>query len=161
MPRCLPILTSFFDRYLIDSCSQLGPPEPYFSSHRCRESTIQQKIVFRNRHRFLIDFGANLRPFFLPKSTKIVLKTDLERHRFFDRFLHRFFLHFGSILGPMLGPCWLLFRYKTPSRRLQDGPRCLQRRFGSPKTAREASKPAPEPSRPRFWTIFDRFLDHF
>ena len=28
MPRCLPLLTSFFDRFLIDFCSQLGPPEP-------------------------------------------------------------------------------------------------------------------------------------
>ena len=34
-------------------------------------------------------------------------------------------------------------------------------RFGSPKTAQEASKPALEPSRPRFWAIFDWFLVQF
>ena len=28
MPRCLPKMTSFFDRFLIDFCSQFGPPEP-------------------------------------------------------------------------------------------------------------------------------------
>ena len=54
----------------------------------------------------MIDFGANLLPFSIPKSTKIASKTDLERHQFFDRFLHRFFIDFGSILGPKLGPCW-------------------------------------------------------
>ena len=28
MPGCLPMLTSFFVRFFIDFCSQLGPPEP-------------------------------------------------------------------------------------------------------------------------------------
>ena len=28
MPRCLPMLNSFFDRFLIDFCSQLEPLEP-------------------------------------------------------------------------------------------------------------------------------------
>ena len=76
------------------------------------------------------------------------------------------------MLGAKLEPCWPPFSAqdrprglqdpsKTPPGRLQDGPRCLQRRFGSPKTVQEASKPAPEPSRPRFWTIFDRFLIDF
>ena len=71
-----------------------------------------QKIVLRSWHRFLIDFGANLPPFSFQKSSKIVSDTDLERHRFFDRFLHRFFPHFVSILGPKLGPCWPHFRSK-------------------------------------------------
>ena len=64
------------------------------------------KIALRSWHRFLIDFGANLRPFFVPKSTKIASKIDLERHRFF----HRFLIDFGSILEVNLGPCWPLFR---------------------------------------------------
>ena len=91
---------------LTDVCSQLWSPELHFSSPRCRESTIEQKIAFRNRHRFLIDFGANLRPFSIQKLSKIASKTDLERHRFFDRFLHRFFLGFGCILGANLELCW-------------------------------------------------------
>ena len=112
MPRCLPKLTSFFDRFLIAFCSQLGPLEPHFSSPRCRESTIFQKIAFRNRHPFWIDLGANLPPFSFPKSTKIASKTDLERHRFFDRFWHRFFHDFCSIWEANLGPCWPHFRLK-------------------------------------------------
>ena len=28
MPRCLPMLNCFFDRFLIDFCFQLGPSEP-------------------------------------------------------------------------------------------------------------------------------------
>ena len=112
MPSCLPILPSFFDRFLIDLGSQLGPPEPKKLSPRCRESTIFQKIAFRNRHRFLIDLGANLPPFSSPKSTKILSKIDFKRHLFFDRFLHRFFIHFSSNLGLNLEPCWPLFRTK-------------------------------------------------
>ena len=106
MPSCLPILTSFFDRFLIDVGSQLGPLEPKNSSPHCRESTIFQKIAFRNWHRFLIDLGANLPPFSFPKSTKIPSKIDFKRHRFFDRFLYRSFFEFGSILEANLGSCW-------------------------------------------------------
>ena len=88
MPRCLPILVSFFDHFLMGFCSQLRPPEPQKSSPRCSESTIFQKNAFRNLHRFFIDFGTNMPPFSLQKSTKIAPKIDLGRHHFFDRFLH-------------------------------------------------------------------------
>ena len=50
MPRCLPMLTSFFDSFLMGFCSQLRPPEPHGSSPRCSESTIYQKIAFRILH---------------------------------------------------------------------------------------------------------------
>ena len=71
-----------------------------------------------------------------------------------------FWLRFGRQLGAKLEPCWSLFPSKTLPWRLQDDPRCAQEFFGSPKTAQEASKPVPEPSRPRFWTIVDWFLVH-
>ena len=112
MPRCLPMLTSFFDRFLMGFCSQLRPPEPHGSSPRCSESTIYQKIAFRNSYWFFIDFGTNMLSFSLRKSTKIDLKIDRERHQFFNRFLHRFFIDFGSILEAHLAPCWQLFRSK-------------------------------------------------
>ena len=112
MPRCIPSWTPFFNRFLVDFYSQLRPPESQKSSPRCSESTIFQKIAFRNWHRFLIDFGANLAPFCLPKSSKILPKIDPKMHQIFDRFLHRFFVHFSSNLGPKLGPCWPLFRSK-------------------------------------------------
>ena len=112
MPRCIPSWTPFFNRFLVDFYSQLRPPESQKSSPRCSESTIFQKIALRNWHRFLIDFGANLAPFCLPKSSKILPKIDPKMHQIFDRFLHRFFVHFSSNLGPKLGPCWPLFRPK-------------------------------------------------
>ena len=112
MPRRLPMLTSFFDRFLMGFCSQLRPPEPHGSSPRCSESTIYQKFVFRNSYRFFIDFGTNMLSFSLRKSTKIDLKIDRERHQFFYRFLHRFVIDFGSILEAHLAPCWQLFRSK-------------------------------------------------
>ena len=62
--------------------------------------------AFRKSHRFLIDLGANMAPFWLPKTFQILPKIDPKMHQICDRFLHRFFLHFGSILGPKLGPCW-------------------------------------------------------
>ena len=120
MPRCIPSWIPFFNRFLVDFYSQLRPPESQKSSPRCSESTIFQKIALRKWHRFLIDFGANLAPFCLPKSSKILPKIDPKMHQIFDRFLHRFFVHFSSNLGPKLGPCWPLFRLK------RGGPvRCL------------------------------------
>ena len=78
-----------------------------------------------------------------------------------DQFWDRFLIDFAK-----LDPSWAPFSAKdrprglqdpskTPPRRFQDGPRCLQRRFGSRKTAQDASKSALEPSRPRFLTMFD------
>ena len=157
MPRGTSSWTSNFDRFLIGFCCQLGPPEPHFSSPRCRESTIEQKIAFRNRHRFLIDFGANLPPFSLQKSSKIASKTDLETHRFFDRFWHRFFLRFGSILGPNLGPCWGHVGSENRPRAAQDAfqaPIWLQN--GAP----DPSKWCPRPFiLDRFWCYFLWFLE--
>ena len=112
MPRCLPIMTSFFDRFLFDFCSQLGLPNQENSSPHCSESTIFLKSHFDVHMDFWFDFGANLAPFWLPKSSKILPKIDPKRHQIFDRFLHRFFLHFGSLLGPKLGPCWPHFPQK-------------------------------------------------
>ena len=74
--------------------------EPQESSPRCSESTIYQKIAFRNLHRFFIDFGANMPPFSLQKSTNTASKIDLGRHHFFDRFLHRFFIDFARFGRP-------------------------------------------------------------
>ena len=112
MPRCLPILASFFYWFLIDFYSQLGPSNLENScSHSCGSMNFQ-KSPFEVSIDFLFDLGANLPPFFLPKSTKIVSKSDLERHRFFDRFLHRFFIDFCSLGEANLEPFWRHFRSK-------------------------------------------------
>ena len=112
MPRCLPIMISFFDRFLVDFCSQLGPPNQENSSPHCSESTIFLKSHFDVHMDFGFDFGANLAPFWLPKSSKILPKIDPKMHQIFDRFWHRFFIDFCSILEANLEPCWPLFRSK-------------------------------------------------
>ena len=104
---------------------------------------------------------ANMAPTWPPKRSQNQLKIDPKIDQFWDRFL----IDFGSVWGAKLEPCWPPFSAQDRPSGLQDPsktpPRRLQDVFGSPKTAQEASKPAPEPSRPRFWTIFDRFLVHF
>ena len=102
MPRCLPMLASFFDRFLMGFCSQLRPPEPQKSSPRYSESTIFQKIAIRKLHGIFIDFGANMPPFSLQKSTKIAPKIDLGRHHF----LIDFCTDFLSILARFWKPTW-------------------------------------------------------
>ena len=116
MPRWLPMLTSFLDRFFIDFCSQLGASEPEKSSPRCSESTIFQKIAFRSWHRFLIDVGANLPPFSLPKSMKILLKIDPKMHQFCDRFGDGFFIDLVSILKANLAPFCLPKSFKILSK---------------------------------------------
>ena len=112
IPRCLPIMTSFCDRFLIDFCSQLGPPNLANSRPHSCESTIFLKSHFDVHMDFWFDFGANVAPFWLPKSTKILPKIDPKRHKVFDRFLHRLFIEFCSFWDTNLGPCWPHFRSK-------------------------------------------------
>ena len=102
MPRCLPMLTSFFDRFLMGFCSQLRPPEPHGSSPRCSESTIYQKFAFHILHRFFIDFGANMPPFSFQKSTKIDSKSSLEG----IIFLIDFCIDFLSLWARFGNPIW-------------------------------------------------------
>ena len=169
MPRCLPMLTSFFNRFLIDVYSQLRPPESQKSSPRCSESTIFQKIAFRNWHGFLIDFGANLAPFCFPKSTKNAPKTNPKTHQNFDRFLRRFFLVLGSVLGAKNFPDFPGHRPQgdpetnEPPKRHQEHPRDphqtsrvlhgslqghLQATQEGPRDAQEAPKDASQACRP-------------
>ena len=112
MPRCLPMLTSFFDCFLMGFGFQLRPLEPQESSSRCSESTIYQKIAFRILYRFFIDVGANMPPFSFPNSPQILPTIDPKRHQFVDRCLHRFLIDVGSFWEANLGPCWPLFRSK-------------------------------------------------
>ena len=125
MPRGNPSWASIFDRLLIDFWCQLRPLDPQESSPRCSESTIYQKIAFRNLYRNFFDFGANMLPFSFQKSIKNTSKLRLGRHQFFDRFLHRLFIDFPSIWEANLGLCWPLRRAQDASKR---PPRWLPRR---------------------------------
>ena len=147
MPRCLPIMTSFFDRFLIDFCSQLGPPNPENSRPHSCESTIFLKSHFDVHMDFWLDSGANLPPFYPPKSTKILQKSDPKSHQNFDRFLLRFFLDSGSVLGTKLEPCWPPFSSQDAPRRPKDGHKTPQ---DAPKTAKDTPRrPKTPPRRPQ------------
>ena len=112
----LPMLNSFFDRFLIDFWLQLGLPEPQKSSSRCSESTIFKKIGFRTRHQFLINFGTNLASFSMPKTMKIHKKTDFKRLQKIDEKLDDFGIDFSWILASSWEPTWSQVGF-------QDGPR--------------------------------------
>ena len=126
MPRWLPILTSFLHRFFIDLYSQLRSPEPSKSLFFLKKNKVYlfQKVALRSWDRFLFDFGANMLPFSLQKSTNIVSKIDSKMHHVFDWFLHRFFFDFPSILEANLEPCWPLFRSKHGDRERAAGSLC-------------------------------------
>ena len=102
MPRCLPMFISFFDRFLLPTWT----PWTQFGASGLAFSWF---FRFRGNIDLGSDFGANMPPFFLQKSTKILPKIDPKMHHFFDRFLHRFFFDFGSILEAILEPSRPLF----------------------------------------------------
>ena len=165
MPSCLPILTSFFDRFLIDVGSQLGPPEPKKSSPHCRESTIFQKIAFRSWHGFLFDFRANMPPFSLPKSSKIAQKPILNGIDFLIDFYIDFKTAQEGSKTAQDAPRRRSKRQdgpKRPPRQPQDGTKWRQKlgffwrffdlgRQGPPRASRY-------PSKIDFWFIFGRIF---
>ena len=102
MPRCLPIMTSFFDRFLIDFCSQLGPPNPENSRPHSCESTIFLKSHFDVHMDFWFDFGANRFDFGSrnpPKSYQKSIPRCI-------KILIDFCIDFLSILAPTWDPSW-------------------------------------------------------
>ena len=126
MSRWLPILTSFFNRFLIDFYSQLQPPEPSKSLlfHKKKKTSFFRKIAFRSLDLFLMRFWCQLGSILPPQIHQIRPKIDLKRHQNFDRFWLPFFLDFGSVLAAKLEPCWPPFSAQDRPRGLQDGPRC-------------------------------------
>ena len=133
MARGIPSWAPFFYWSLIDVCFQLRPPESQKSSPGCSQSTIFQKIAFRNWHRFLIDFGINLAPFCLPKSIKTSLKIDPKRHQqkrsIFGSIFNRFLIAFGANLTPFCLPKSTKILSKIEPKRHQKNDRFLHRFF--------------------------------
>ena len=101
MPRCLPILTSFFDRFLIDFCSQLRPPEPSKSLFFPKEIPgFFKKSAFEVGIDFWCHFGANLVPTWLPKSFKIYEKSRPRCLRMLTCFFDQFLIDFAPNFDP-------------------------------------------------------------
>ena len=126
MPGCLPRLTSFFGRFLIDFCSQLGPPEPPKSLFFLRKNKVFSKNAFRDRHRFSGGSWRQLGSILAPKIHQNPPKSRFQEASKLGSI-------FRSIFGSTLGPIW-------PPRRGQDRPKRPPRRA---RRAQEAAKTAP------------------
>ena len=106
-------LASIFARFWCQHASIFLPKiHPNTSKNRSQDASIFGSIFASIFSRFLLDFGANMPPFFFQKSTKILPKIDSKMHHFFNRFLHRFFFDWASILEANLDLCWPFFRLK-------------------------------------------------
>ena len=90
-------------------------------------------------------FGANLAPFWDPKSIKIHEKIDSKRHPKNDRYLDRFFGQVGSILGPKLGP-------KSRSRRSQNASQNFFKLSKTPPKQLKSHKSIQDRNLVHFWS---------
>ena len=120
MPRCLPILTPFFDRFFIDFYLQLRSPEPSNSLFFLRKN----KVFSKNRSsklgsifdRFWCQHGST----FLPKIHQNPSKNQSQDASFFRSIFAwiflRFWLDFGGQLGAMLANFSLKTRRRGTSR---------------------------------------------
>ena len=116
---------------------------------------IFQKIAFRNWYRFLYDLGANMAPFWLPKSSKIFPKIDPKMHQFFVHLAPSWdpsWGHVGHFFGSGGGPCEVLpsslLRWCFLSVFWLQGPMVYPTPFWAPRSD----------GVPHFWLIFGPIL---
>ena len=113
----MPSLLDFiFGSIFLRLFSQLASPDPDFSSPRCSESTIFQKMPFEVNIDLYSDFRSEMFLFSIPKYIKIVSKFDLKNPSCFRMLFAWIFTHFGSIFEANLVPCWPLFRSEWGDR---------------------------------------------
>ena len=121
MPRCLPILTPFFDRFFIDFYLQLRSPEPSKSLFFLRKN----KVFSKNRYsklasifdRFLCQHASILPP----KIHQNPSKNRFQDASFFRSIFASIFLRFCFDLGGQLGAMLATFSLKIRRRDLTPG----------------------------------------
>ena len=157
MPRCLPILTPFLDRFFIDFNLQLRSHEPWKSWFFLRKNKVFSKNRF-SKLASIFDWFANMPRLSFRKLTKILPNIDSKMHHFFDRFLH------GFLDGQEAAKT-----AKTAPRGRQDSPRASQ---DDPKRVpknrgrssffflgrQDAPRSPHDLSKINFRSIFDRFF---
>ena len=151
MPRGTLTWTSIFDRFLMESGSQLRPPEPQKQWLFVCFSTLFAKSAVRSWDRFWIRFGCQLAPIFPPKIHQNSIFNGIKKlcdlGIDFYAFLGPTWSHLGLQLGPILVP-------RSPPNR-------LPRRIWEPEpaqTSKMTPKWSPRPSKMRPQTpILDRF----
>ena len=141
MPRYLPIMTSFFDRFLIEFWPQLRPPEPSKSLFFLGKNKVFSK---QRLSKLGSIFDAILVPTWLhfafpnqPKSFKNPTPRAI-------KILIDLCFDFFSILAPFWGPSWSHVGHLFPAKTAQDAPRTATRRPKTPprhpKTPQDASR---------------------
>ena len=131
MPRCLLMLTSFFDRFLIDFCSRLGPPEPLKS----------MKNHWFYKHSLLCGFfkiNSICDTILVPTCFHFPSPTPPQSHQKSILAGIDFLIDFFSIWARFWSPTWRHVGFKNRSG---GHPKCLPRRAWEPQAAQTPSGP--------------------
>ena len=111
----------FLDKFLINFSSIFGPnfhpqnlQKPLFSFGKWgffKKSPFEDNIVLSSI------LEANLPPFLVSKSTKILQKSEPKRHWKIDQFWLRSLIDFRSMLAPFARPSWTQVEPKTEQKK--------------------------------------------
>ena len=165
MPRRPPMLTSFFDRFLIGFGSQLRSPEPSKSFFPHEKLVFFKKIVVRSWDGFWMPFGFQLASKIHQNPFKIHSQEAFKNWSILASIFERFGLRFGNQVGTMLATFFASRRPKRPPRRPKMpywNARCtLTLSLLSPKTPQDAPRSIFGGLLLDFCSIFDWFLIDF
>ena len=173
MPRYLPKITSFFDRFLVPTST---PRTFKIIVFPIEKQGFFLNIAFRSWDRFLMRFWCQLGSI-LPSQihqnpSKIRPQEPSKFWSIFASIFSRFWLRFGDQVGAMLATFFEPRRPKTPQGRPQDAPRRTQDTQRHPKTPQDPPKTPPRRPKPSpdddvgrilgtFSKILGRFLEDF
>ena len=113
MPRCLPILTPFFDRFFIDFYLQLRSPEPSKSLFFLRKNKVFSKNRSSKLASIFVRFWCQHASILPPKIHQNPSKNRFQDASFFRSIFASIFLRFCFDLGGQLGAMLATFSLKT------------------------------------------------
>ena len=162
MPRCLPIMTSFFVRFLIDFQLHFRSAESSKSLFSLWKNKVFQNIAFRSWNRFLMrlwcQLGSILPSQIHQNRLKIRPQEPSKFWSIFASIFFRFGLRFGHQVGAMLATLFEPRRpkdgHKTPQGRSQDAQRRPKTR---PRRPQGAQDPPQTTILEGFWGHIERF----
>ena len=121
MPRCLPILTPFFDRFFIDFYLQLRSPEPSKSLFFLRKNKVFSKNRSSKLASIFARFWCQHASILPPKIHQNPSKNRFQDASFFRSIFASIFLRFCFDLGGQLGAMLATFSLKIRRPNLTPG----------------------------------------
>ena len=112
MPRCLPILIPFLDRFFIDFYLQLRSPEPSKSLFFLRKNKVFSKNRSSKLASIFARFWCQHASIFPPKIHQNPSKNRSQDASIFRSIFASIFLRFSFDLGGQLGAMWAAFSAK-------------------------------------------------